>query len=110
MDVNGVPVFAGGENTIAVYEIDPDSGAPTLIQHVETHGFHPRTFHIDRSGTTLVVAHILGLNVREGSSVKAVPTSLSVFTIGADGRLHFERTHAIETNGATMFWMGIPWS
>jgi 6-phosphogluconolactonase len=30
-------VFAGGENTLAVYEINSGTGEPILIQHVDTH-------------------------------------------------------------------------
>src|SRR6476661_5132930 len=60
----GQRVFAGGENSLAVYTIDQTTGEPNLIQHVDTHGIHPRTFHIDPSGKLLVVAHIMGLKVR----------------------------------------------
>ena len=83
----GQRVFAGGENSLAVFAIDPASGEPNLIQHIDTHGIHPRCFHIDPSGRLLVVAHIMGLNVRDGDSVRAVPARLSVFRIGDDGRL-----------------------
>ena len=41
---------ADGENSLAVYAIDPATGEPNLIQHIDTHGIHPRTFHIDPSG------------------------------------------------------------
>ena len=47
-------VFAGGENSLAVFALDPASGEPTLIQHVDTRGIHCRTFHIDPSGRMLV--------------------------------------------------------
>lgn len=108
-DDGGVPVFAGGENTFAVFEIHPDTGEPTLIQHIETGGFHCRTFQTDASGTTMVGAHIQGMNVRDGAQVRFVPPTLSVFRIADDGRLHLEHIHPFETHGAHMFWMGIPW-
>jgi 6-phosphogluconolactonase len=103
----GQRVFAGGENSLAVYAIDPASGEPSLIQHVDTHGIHPRCFHIDPSGRLLVVAHIMGLNVRDGDSIRAVPARLSVFRIGDDGLLEFARAYDLDVGKRTMWWMGI---
>ena len=40
-EVQGTPVWAGGENSIAVYAIDQQTGEPTLLQHAETRGFSP---------------------------------------------------------------------
>src|SRR5689334_22003524 len=37
VDFNGNNVFGGGENTIAVFAIDPETGEPTPIQHADTH-------------------------------------------------------------------------
>ena len=107
VDFNGQRVFAGGENSLAVFAIDPASGEPNLIQHVDTHGIHPRCFHIDPGGRLLVVAHIMGLNVRDGDSVRAVPARLSVFRIGGDGRLDFARAYDVEVGDRTMWWMGM---
>src|SRR5271168_5231519 len=61
--------FAGGENTLAAYAIDPATGEPNPIQHVDTRGIHCRTFHIDPSGRLLVAAHIQGIRLRDGSAV-----------------------------------------
>jgi 6-phosphogluconolactonase len=103
----GQRVFAGGENSLAVYAIDQTTGEPNLIQHVDTHGIHPRTFHIDPSGKLLVVAHIMGLKVRDGDAVRDVPARLSLFRIGADGRLGFVRSYDVDVGGGTMWWMGM---
>ena len=106
-EFSGQRVFAGGENSLAVYGIDPASGEPVLIQHIDSHGIHPRTFHIDPSGKVLVVAHIMGLKVRDGDVVRDVPARLSVFRIGADGRLAFVRAYDVEVGDRTMWWMGM---
>lgn len=106
-DFAGQRVFAGGENSLAVYAIDPASGEPNLIQHADTQGIHPRCFHIDPSGRLLVVAHIMGLNVRDGDAIRAVPAHLSVFRIGGDGRLDFARAYDVDVGGRTMWWMGM---
>jgi 6-phosphogluconolactonase len=101
---DGRPVFAGGENSIAVYSIDSASGEPTLIQHTDSHGIHPRTFHIDPSGRLMVVAHIMGLRLRDGTEVAA---RLSAFHIGDDGKLTFARAYDVDVGVRTMWWMGM---
>jgi 6-phosphogluconolactonase len=107
VEFGGQRVFAGGENSLAVYTIDRATGEPNLIQHVDTHGIHPRTFHIDPTGRLLVVAHIMGLHVRDGDTIRDVPTRLSLFRIASDGRLDFARAYDIEVGERTMWWMGM---
>jgi 6-phosphogluconolactonase (cycloisomerase 2 family) len=107
MEAGGVPVFAGGENTLAVYEIDSATGEPIPVQHVDTRGIHCRTFHIDPSGRMLVAAHIMALPVREGSAIRTVPACLSVFRINDDGKLDFVRKYDVDVGDKTMFWMGM---
>lgn len=102
----GQQVFAGGENSLAVFAIDA-RGTPALIQHQDTQGIHCRTFHIDPSGRLLVAAHIMGMAVREGEGVRRVPAVLSVFRIGEDGRLSFARSYEVEVGDRTMWWMGM---
>jgi 6-phosphogluconolactonase len=102
--VKGRAVFAGGENSLVTYAIDPMTGEPIAIQHVDTRGIHCRTFHIDPSGRLLVAAHIIGLGMPDGS---VVPAALSVFRIGEDGRLTFVRTYPVDVGERTMFWMGM---
>jgi 6-phosphogluconolactonase (cycloisomerase 2 family) len=107
IDVGGKPVFAGGENTIAVYEIDTATGEPVPIQHVDTRGIHCRTFHIDPSGRMLVAAHIMALPVREGAAIRTVPASLALFRIDQGGKLDFVRKYDVDVGDRTMFWMGM---
>jgi 6-phosphogluconolactonase len=100
-------VFAGGENTLAVYAIDPATGEPSPIQHVDTRGIHCRTFHIDPSSQILVAAHIMGLPVKDGAAIREVPACLSVFRIGADGKLNFVRKYDVDVGNRQIFWMGM---
>jgi 6-phosphogluconolactonase len=106
-EIDGKPVFVGGENTLAVYEIDSTTGEPTVIQHVDTRGIHCRTFHIDPSGRLLVAAHIMALPVKEGAAIRTVPASLAVFRIDDDGKLDFVRKYDVDVGDKTMFWMGM---
>jgi 6-phosphogluconolactonase len=107
MDVDGRRVFGGGENSIAVYAIDPGSGEPTLIQHADPRSFHVRTFSIDPSGRLLVAASISDMWVREGKDARHVPAALSVFRIGADGKLDFARKYDVELGGKFQWWAGM---
>jgi 6-phosphogluconolactonase len=107
VDFSGTAVFGGGENSIVVYAIDPRTGEPQLIQHIEPGAFHVRTFAIDPSGRLLVAASIIPMTVRDGSKVANVPAGLSMFRIGDDGKLEFVRKYDVETGDKTQFWMGI---
>jgi 6-phosphogluconolactonase len=106
-EVEGQRVFAGGENSLAVFAIDPATGEPNPIQHVDTRGIHCRTFHIDPSGRLLVAAHIMELPVRDGATIRAVPACLSLFRIADDGGLDFVRKYDVDVGDRTMWWMGM---
>jgi len=111
VDFNGIRIAAGGENTIAVFSIDQQSGEPTLIQTIDTQGYHPRTFALDEAGRILVVGNQSPLVVRDGGgTTRLVPASLAVFRIGADGKLTFARKYDVDTDpdaGRLLFWAGI---
>ena len=105
--VDGRQVLAGGENSLVTFAIDQETGEPTPIQRVDTRGIHCRTFHIDPSGRLLVAAHIRPLFVREGTTLRLVPATLSLFRIGRDGTLEFARKYDVEVGASQMFWMGM---
>ena len=104
VEVNGRKVFEGGQNAIVVFALDQTTGEPTAIQHADSHGIHPRTFHIDPTGKMMVVAHIMGLPMADGSDV---PTRLTTFRIGDDGKLTFVRAYDIEAKGRLQWWAGM---
>jgi 6-phosphogluconolactonase len=106
-EFRGVQVFKGGENGIVVYEIDQQTGEPKPIQHVDSRGIHPRTFHIDPSGRMLVAEHNLPVTVRDGDRLRVVAAGLSVFRIDDDGKLSFVRKYDVDVGERTMFWMGM---
>ena len=103
----GQSVFVGGENSIAVFSINQDTGEPTLIQTADTRGIHTRTFALDPSGKILVAANMMDLPVREAKGVRTVPASLAVFRVRGDGKLDFVRKYDIAVGSRNMFWMGI---
>jgi len=106
-DFEGKPVFAGGENNIAVFAINQDTGEPTLIQNVETRGIHVRTFALDPSGRILVAGNMMQLSVRDKNGVTTVPASLAVFRVRSDGKLDFARKYDLNVGSRNLFWMGI---
>jgi len=107
IDFNGQKVYKGGENSIVVYSLNPQTGEPSVIQHIETQKLHPRTFQIDPSGRILVAQHNLAVDVRDGDNVKAVKAGLSVFRVGTDGKLTFARTYDFDIGDKIMWWMGM---
>jgi 6-phosphogluconolactonase len=91
----GVGGFAtDGENNVAVFSIDRETGEPTLIQNADTHGFVPRTLTFDEDGKILIASNQSAVNVKDSSgNVTTVPTSLAVFRIRHDGRLEYVRKY-----------------
>ncbi|MEQ1772267.1 MAG: beta-propeller fold lactonase family protein [Burkholderiales bacterium] len=108
VDFNGQRVFNAGENTIAAYRINPSTGEPTLIQHVDAQTYHVRTFAFDPSGRLMVAASTHAMRVRDGETVRNVPAAMSVYRVGDDGKLAFVHKIDVETPGKkTQFWLGI---
>jgi 6-phosphogluconolactonase len=107
-DFEGRQVFAGGENTVAVFAIDQASGEPTLIQTADGHANYLRTFGIDPSGQLLVAASVWPMPVRDGTDITTIPAAICMFRIGGDGKLTFVHKYDV---GATaqkqQFWAGM---
>ena len=107
VELGGKRVFAGGENSIAVFAIDPASGEPRRIQTVDPLTHHVRTFSIDPSGRLLVAASIRDMWTHYGNELRLAPAGLSVFRIAADGRLALVRKYDVELNGKLQWWTGM---
>jgi 6-phosphogluconolactonase len=106
-DFDGKKIFAGGENSIAAFSIDQETGEPKLMQNVDGRGIQLRTFGIDPSGRMLVAASIMPLPVREGDGVGTLTAGLTVFRIGGDGRLELVRKYDVDTGDRLQFWSGM---
>src|SRR6516162_6904417 len=107
VDFEGKKVFNGGENNVAVFAIDAQTGEPSLVQTVEGHGIHLRTFGIDPNGRLLVAASIRPLAVRDGNAIKTLTAGIMVYRIAGDGRLSFVRKYDIDTGKGQQFWSGM---
>jgi 6-phosphogluconolactonase (cycloisomerase 2 family) len=104
-DFEGKKVFAGGENSVAVFAIDPTTGEPTLLQNIDGHANYLRTFGIDPSGRVLVTASVWPMPMRDGTTL---PAAIGMFRIGGDGKLEFVRNYDIDaTAQKQQFWAGM---
>jgi 6-phosphogluconolactonase (cycloisomerase 2 family) len=106
-DASGRATDGAGENSIAVYSINQQTGEPTLIQSADTRGAEPRTFALDPSARILVAANQTAIYSGSGASAKLIPASLAVFRVATDGKLNFARKYDVDTSGGSLFWMGI---
>jgi len=100
---NGRTVFAGGENTIAVFAIEPQSGQVTSVQHADTGSLHVRTFALDGAARVLVAASIKPMET-EGGRVAA---SLTCFRIDGIRLESLNRIDVDTPNDALQYWMGL---
>ena len=106
-EFEGRKVFAGGENSVAVFAIDQATGEPTLIQNADAHANYLRTFGIDPSGRLLVTASVWPMPMREGAT-SGLPAAIGMFRIGGDGKLEFVRKYDIDaTAQKQQFWAGM---
>jgi 6-phosphogluconolactonase len=106
-DVDGVKVFSGGESNIVVYAIDQQSGEPVAIQHADVRGAHPRTFSFDTGARMLVAGTLAPTAVRRDGKVVVIPAGMSVFKMGADGKLDFVRKYDLDVGNFTQWWSGV---
>jgi 6-phosphogluconolactonase len=107
-DFEGKKVFAGGENSVAIFAIDQTTGEPTLIQNADGRANYLRTFGIDRGGRILVTASVWPMPVRQGTDITTVPAAISMFRIGGEGKLEFVRKYDIDaTAQKQQFWAGM---
>jgi 6-phosphogluconolactonase (cycloisomerase 2 family) len=102
-DTGGKKVSNGGENDVVVWAIDQGTGEPSLIQRAPAHGFELRTFTMDPSSRVLIAASTTPMLMPDGSKVSA---GLSLYRVGADGRLDFARKVDVDTSAGIQFWCG----
>jgi hypothetical protein len=107
VEVDGKSVGDGGDNTFALYQIVMTTGEPVAVQHVDAHGIHCRTFHIDPSGRMPVAEHIMALPVRGGAVIRTVSVSLAVFRINDRGKLDFLCKYDVDVGDRTMLGKGM---
>jgi hypothetical protein len=106
VEVGGHKVSNGGENDVVVWAIDPATGEPTLLQRAWTDDYELRTFSIDPSGRILIAASTTPMQVLEQGVSSTIGAGLSVYRIGADGKLTMVHKYDVDTAAGTQFWCG----
>jgi 6-phosphogluconolactonase (cycloisomerase 2 family) len=107
-EIDGKPVFTGGDNSIAVFAVNQETGEPSRLQNADTRGMEPRTFSIDAAGRLLVVGNQTPLYRQGAQGVTAIPASLASFRIGDDGQLTFASKIDVPTAPTrSLYWMTI---
>ena len=94
---------AGGTNNIAVFRVNQQTGEPSLIQNIDTHGLTPRTFSVDPAGRMLVV----GNQTTQALAGTTVPANLAVFRIRGDGMLDFAERYDLAVGRKPLWWTGL---
>jgi 6-phosphogluconolactonase len=104
---NGRSVFAGGENSVAVFAIDPATGEPTMIEAAETRSHHVRVFAIEPRSGTLVAASIRPMAREIDGVITTIPAKLTAFRMERDGRLTWMSEWSVDPGDDMMFWCGV---
>ena len=106
-DVDGKKVSNGGENDVVVWTINESTGEPTLIQRAWTDSYELRTFSMDPSGRVLIAASTTPMAVLEQGVLSQVSAGLSLYKVGADGKLASAGKVDVDTSPGVQFWAGL---
>ena len=100
-------IIPNGEDNIAVFKINRETGTVNLIDSVDTNGSLPRTFSIDPSGRLLIAANSEPARKKNKlGQVVDLPVSLSLFKIDGDGKLEQTENLAFPNDDQLLFWAG----
>ena len=100
-------IIPDGEDNIAVFKINKETGTVNLIDSVDTNGSLPRTFSIDPSGQILIAANSEPARKKNKlGQVVDLPVSLSLFKIDVDGKLDQSENLAFPNEDQLLFWAG----
>jgi 6-phosphogluconolactonase (cycloisomerase 2 family) len=106
-DVGSKMVFSAGESNIAVFAINQQTGEPTTVQHADIRAAHPRTFGIDNGARLLVAGSLSPSARRDDGKVVDLSAGLTVFRLGADGKLTLARKYDLDVGPHTQWWTGM---
>jgi 6-phosphogluconolactonase (cycloisomerase 2 family) len=106
-EVGGRKVSNGGENDVAVWAVNPATGEPSLIQRAWTDAYELRTFAMDPGGQVLIAASTTPMQVEEQGVFSTVSAGLSVYRMGADGKLTSVSKYDVDTSTGIQFWAGL---
>ena len=95
-----------GEESVAVFALDPHSGEPRLVQSAPLPGYGSRALGISPDGRWLVAAGFNRGARRVGDRVEAIPVGLCLYGIAADGQLTFNSRLDVPLQDKATIWSG----
>jgi 6-phosphogluconolactonase (cycloisomerase 2 family) len=96
-----------GDNTMAVFAIDAQSGTVAPPRHYELDAYHVRTFSLQPPW--LVAASQGDVTLEgQGAATRWVPASLGVFRISPDGALSALHRTPVPAGTSMLFWCAFP--
>ncbi len=103
-DADGAMPYQVGDNSMAVFSLDPQTGVPRLVQNVDTGAYHFRTFSL--AGDVLVASSLAPTRIPDCGGNTVVPAGFTVFRIADDGQLTMEHQQPVDTGPGMLFWSG----
>ena len=95
-----------GEESLAVFALEPRTGRARLIQSAPLPGAGTRGIGLSPDGRWLAVSGLSPAKVRLGDRIEVVPQAISLYAIGADGRLTLANRLVSPMQGQTSVWAG----
>jgi 6-phosphogluconolactonase (cycloisomerase 2 family) len=100
-------IIPNGEDNVAIFKINKETGTVNLIDTVDTNGSLPRTFSIDPSGRLLIAANSEPARKKnELGQIVDLPVSLNLFKIHGGGKLEQSENLAFPNDDQLLFWAG----
>src|SRR6201999_3092418 len=100
----GKKVSNGGGDGVVVWCVNAATGGPTLIQRAWTDSYELRTFSMDPSGKVLIAASTTPMPVMDQGMLSQVSAGLSIYKVGADGKLASAGKVDVDTSTGVQFW------
>ncbi|WP_296920900.1 beta-propeller fold lactonase family protein [uncultured Megasphaera sp.] len=96
--------LVAGENNIAIFKLDEQTGEPKLMGRSSCHGAESRNMVIDPTGTVFIAVNQKSMHVPDGDGWRFEPACLSVFQIMSEGNLSFVRRYDLHEQGNWLSW------
>lgn len=93
-----------GDNSMAIFRVDPATGSVSPPKHSELDAFHVRTFSL--RPPFLVAASIADVTLPGRQGPRRVPASLGVFRMADNGALAPVHRTLVDTQGSLLWWSG----
>lgn len=98
-------IFKHGENDVVTFALDPGTGEPKLLQHIDTQGVEARTFTLLEDQKLLIVGNQKSGLAKKDGKVGNLKANLAVFHIKSDGTLSFAKKYEMDDPAKSLMWV-----